>query len=119
MDKLLRSLWDQQFNGYSSGNAAGAWWFLLHLGGLGFDTGSGANRIDQQRNENGFTQQDYSYFLFGADGDCYPSADATCYGLVAGFENFNQSINSYSFKSAANELAYQANSGAAGSAASA
>ena len=74
---LLRSLWDNQSNGWSAANFVGLTWFKANLALLGYDTGSGAGRVDRE----GAGGHDWSDFAYGATGEC--GVGTTCRGHVS------------------------------------
>lgn len=69
-ETLLGSLWDGVYSGYSSGNAAGADWFLSTFGAI------------YTHNSQLWTNHKKSSFYFGNTLQCNPDALMTCFATV-------------------------------------
>jgi hypothetical protein len=94
-ETLLGSLWDQIYSGSSVSNYDGAVWFLNNFGAL-----TTINYHPQ------FEKLEYSWFLFGAAGDCDPNINLSCEGYVDTRLNPNNIIRAYNVQINDLEITY-------------
>jgi hypothetical protein len=112
---LFGTLWDQRYIGYSNGNYAGASWFLNTFGGLSYDVGYGASRVDLDGNDPGhYEGYDYSQIIFGAERECNADQSLTCYGFVGSYDN--SAYSDYAWDVITNKIveSYNPNTGGTG-----
>jgi len=111
---LINSLWDGVYSGGSSGNADGSKWFIDNFGGLAFDTGYGADRIDNTETDAIFTGQDYSYFIYGDDFECSTDELQTCGATIFYADSYYSDFNAYNVLTQTIETSYLQGSGSIG-----
>ncbi len=88
-EKLLGSLWGGTYDTWSPDNGDGGDWFIKQFGGLNYDTGVGASRVDGTNSLGGWDRTDNSYFFFGEDRDCSISTAISCFGSVGHAEGLS------------------------------
>ena len=113
-ETLLNSLHDGVYNGWSNGNGAGAGWFESVFGGLGYDSGFGAARVDQSFSSGVWTNYDYSNFFYGDIGECSGNTDVSCRGLVIHADDYYTDIYQQNVDTLQNEVSYQGRTGELG-----
>ncbi len=113
-EKLIGSLWDNQYDGWSTGNAIGAWWFLDNFGGLSYDSGYGSSRVNGEDSGLWYSGFDQSFFYFGETYDCSSDSEMTCVGHIAANRNYGFDLYAHHVDSGFRLNSYAKNSGFAG-----